>query len=169
MNNNIKYLVEDYFTNTEQLTNTMKNTAKAQKKYEKENDGRHMFLMNAMGKPLYNKVLKHGAVGTFAPIPLSALKITLSDFESFRVMNGYDTKDDALMDVIAWIDRYYFSHDFKIVNNQLYTDIFYIDIDEIIDLYIAIWKAFNTVYRVKYPKEDISFDPFNKKFRKYFA
>ena len=35
MNNNIKYLVEDYFTNTEQLTNTMKNTTKAQKKYEK--------------------------------------------------------------------------------------------------------------------------------------
>ena len=29
MNNNIKYLVEDYFTNTEQLTNTMKNTTKA--------------------------------------------------------------------------------------------------------------------------------------------
>ena len=72
MNNNIKYLVEDYFTNTEQLTNTMKNTAKAQKKYEKENDGRHLFLMHAMGKPLYNKVLTHGAVGTFAPIPLSA-------------------------------------------------------------------------------------------------
>ena len=65
MNSNIKYLVEDYFTNTEQLTNTMKNTAKAQKKYEKENDGRHMFLMHTMGKPLYNKVLKHGAVGTF--------------------------------------------------------------------------------------------------------
>ena len=41
--------------------------------------------------------------------------------------------------------------------------------NEIIDLYIAIWKAFNTVYHVKYPKEDISFDPFNKKFRKYFA
>ena len=39
MNNNIKYLVEDYFTNTEQLTNTMKNTTKAQKKYEKEKFG----------------------------------------------------------------------------------------------------------------------------------
>ena len=110
-----------------------------------------------------------GAGGTFAPIPLSALKLTLDDFESFRVMNGYDTKEDALMDVIVWIDRYYFSHDFKIVNNNLYTDIFYISVDEIIDLYIAIWKAFNTVYHVKYPKEDISFDPFNKKFRKYFA
>ena len=32
MNNNIKYLVEEYITNTEHITNTMKNTTKAHKK-----------------------------------------------------------------------------------------------------------------------------------------
>jgi hypothetical protein len=169
MNNKMQYLIEDYYTNTEQLKNLMKDSEKAQRKYAKENDARHAFLISAMGKQLYNKLINHGAQGTFAPIPVSAFKFTLDDFNKFRVANGYDSREDKLMKVIEWLARFYFGRDFKIVNNELYTDIAFIDIDEFIDFYMAIYKAFSAVYRVKYPKEELLYDVFNKKIRKYLS
>lgn len=169
MDNNIKTLVETYYTNTEQLNNVMKNMSSAEKKYQKDNDSRHLFLMKALGKPLYNKFVKLGSTGTFAPIDLSGVRLTLKDFEDFRVMNGYDTKDDKLMDVMILLKDLYKTHDFKIINDAVVTDISLLTMDDVIDFYMNIFKAFSKVYRVKYNTDDLTWTPINKKFKKYLG
>ena len=58
MNKNIKRLVEDYFSGTEQMNMSINNQAKAQRKADKAYEGRQQFLITVLGKATYNKYAK---------------------------------------------------------------------------------------------------------------
>lgn len=158
----IKYLVEDYFSSTEQMNTVMKNQQKQQKKFDKNNEARQQFIKNILGKITYNKYVNKGVL---APVPLSALHLTYDDFMSlYSVKNN----DEVLMDkLITEIKKSYNRNDFKFVSNGvneiLQTNIVFKTFDDIIDFLFILEKSFKKIYKT----DTVNWNNIAKKFRNY--
>ena len=158
----IKYLVEDYFNSTEQMNTVLKNQQKLQKKIDKNFDSRQQFIKSILGKITYNKYVNNGI---FAPIPLSALHLTYTDFLSLYSIKNND--EELMNKFLSEIKKSYTRNDFKMVNNGitdvLQTNIVFKTLDDIIDFLMLIEKTFKKIYKI----DKINWNQIAKKFRNY--
>ncbi len=159
----IKYLIESYFNETDQLNNELKNIRKEENKNLKQSEQRENFLKTILGKITYNKYKNNG---TFAPLPLSALHLDIDDFISLNP-NVVDVDSKLLDKFIYNINKYYSNN--KIVftdngyNKVIQTNIVFNRLSNIIDFFINIQKAYIKTYK----DENINWKSFIKKFRNY--
>lgn len=158
----IKLLVEDYFNSTEQMNTVLKNQQKLQKKIDKNFDSRQQFIKSILGKITYNKYVNNGI---FAPIPLSALHLTYTDFLSlYSIKNN---NEELMNKFLSEIKKSYTRNDFKMVNNGitdvLQTNIVFKTLDDIIDFLMLIEKTFKKIYKI----DKINWNQIAKKFRNY--
>lgn len=168
LNAYIKQLVENYFSSNEQMLNSLKAAEKDKAKYDKENDNRHLFLISTIGKPLYNKFLNNGAFGTFAPIYWSSLKIDIKDIKDFLSKNMIPCSDENLEKLCKEINVIFPKTTFNIRGEEFCSNYVMNKMDDVIDLFLGILKAFNKIAKHKYNTTEINWTPFCKKVRIYF-
>lgn len=161
MNKYIYALVESYTDSTEQLNTLIKNTEALRRAEEKSQEARIEFINKVLGKQTFNK---YANKGTFAPVPLSAIKLIKKDFLDLNPSKDL-IKTDKMLERIT---VKYYRNDFTFIDNGygeygLKTDIVFKTIDEIIDFFYEILKAYKKVYHT----EEIDWNPIVKKFRKY--
>ena len=173
MNKNIKLLIEDYFSGTEQMNMSIKNQMKVQKKADKAYEERQQFLISVFGKATYNKYVKQE---NFAPIPMSALHITFNDLYYLFTVNNIKIKpmDNAdgierVKKLVQFLNNVYTRNEFKLLDNgvdyNVYTNLVFKSLDEIIDFFKSLQKG---VYKIaKTNKLMINWKPIIKKFRDY--
>lgn len=164
MNTHIKRLILEYFEDQNtQLKNLLKDCDKAQKKYDKLSGPRKEFIINILGKNTYKKY----ATGEFAPVPLSAMALTINDIAKLSKETKKNLEDDRLKLFISELKKYYHSNDLNLVNNgvtlSLQTNIVFQKLDDIIDFFFNIFKTYKKVYK----NEDIDWTILVKKFRNY--
>lgn len=164
MNSFVHQLILEYFDDQNtQLKNLLKNCDKEQRKYTKQAGPRRDFLINILGKNTYKKY----ASGEFAPIPLSALSLTINDFAKFSKDTKKNPDDERVKKLISLFGQYYHSNDVNLVNNgitlALQTNIVFQKLDDIIDFFNNIFSAYKKVYK----NEDIDWNILVKKFRNY--
>ena len=158
----IKYIVEDYFNNTDQMNNVLKTYDKQQKKYNKNFEERKQYLMQILGKITYNKYANNNI---FAPIPLSALRFTQSDFIKLRNVKEFNPEKDEKF--INEFKKLYPRNEFKFIDNGsvqvLQTNIIFKSLDDIVDFFKNIEKTYKKVYK----DEFLNLTGIIKKFRNY--
>ena len=171
MNKNIKLLIEDYFSGTEQMNMSIKNQMKVQKKADKAYEERQQFLISVLGKATYNKYVKQE---NFAPIPMSALHITFNDLYYLFTVNNIKIKpmDNAdgierVKKLVQFLNNVYTRNEFKLLDNgvdyNVYTNLVFKSLDEIIDFFKSLQKG---VYKIaKTNKLMINWKPIIKKFK----
>lgn len=164
----IKLLLEDYFNNTDQLNMLLKNHEKEQKKANKKYEQRQQFLIAILGKITYNKYVNNG---TFAPIPLSALKINYNDIYFLNALNKKVSTEESYPIVSKFISELrtiYYRNELKLVDNgssyEILTNIVFKNLDDIIDFFINIKKVYKKVYKTE---ENLDWKTFIQKFRNY--
>lgn len=173
MNKNIKLLVEDYFSGTEQMNMSIKNQAKAQRKADKAYEGRQQFLITVLGKATYNKYARKE---NFAPIPMSALHIKFTDLyylfmENNVKMRPMDNADgiERVKKLIAFLNKVYSRNEFKLLDNgvdyNVHTNLVFKSLDDIIDFFQVLQKGVLKITKVNNPQ--ISWKTIIKKFRDY--
>ena len=173
MNKNIKLLVEDYFSGTEQMNMSIKNQAKAQRKADKAYEERQQFLISVLGKATYNKYARKE---NFAPIPMSALHITFTDLyylfmENNVKMRPMDNADgiERVKKLIAFLNKVYVRNEFKLLDNgvdyNVYTNLVFKSLDDIIDFLQTLQKGVLKITKLNNPQ--IIWKPIIKKFRDY--
>ena len=158
---NIKLLVEEYFNSTEQMNMLMKSYEKQKNKDDKAYEARQQFLSSILGRNTYNKYVNNGV---FAPLPLSALHLTISDFS--KLINSKDL--ELITKVINEIGKSYARNDFNIVNvsetnKVIQTNIVLKTLDNIIDFLMVVKKAVKKVCKT----EEMNWSAITMKFRNY--
>lgn len=164
----VKQLIEQYISSTEQMDEVMKKIASSTKKYEKEKDSRNQFILNVLGKVVYNKLVKNGSMGTFAPIPLSALRLNMSDFQKICSINKKNLTNDDISTIANLVNASYKRNLFVFRGEQLETDIVLQTMDSVIDFFNTLIRSFLKI--TKTPIKDITnFDvkPIVQKLKKY--
>lgn len=174
MVNSIKVLLEDYFNNTEQMDMLLNDYQKQQKKASKAYEQRQEFLKSILGKVTYNKYLNKGM---FAPIPLSALRLTFEDFyylfpENNIKMRPMDNEEgiEKVKKLISRINKEYPNNGIKLLDNGVsYTissNLVFKRLDNIIDFLQIIQK---NVLRITSEKIHpvVNWKAMLKKFRNY--
>ena len=164
MNTYVKQLILEYFDDQNtQLKNLLKDCEKAQKKYDKNSGPRRDFIISILGKNTYKKY----SIGEFAPVPLSAFGLTINDFAKFSKDTKKNPDDERVKKFIQEFRKFYHSNDVNFVNNgvtlALQTNITFKKLDDIIDFFYNIFKAYKKVYK----SEDIDWSLLVKKFRNY--
>lgn len=162
--NKFKRLFEDYINNTEQMNMQLKNYEKQQKKDDKAYPQKKELLISILGRNTYNKYTN----GIFAPIPLSALHLTVNDF--LKIYNSKTKKYDIELTLllIQEIKKLYSRNDFNVVeigqNQQIIqTNIVFKSLNDIIQFFLNIKTAVKKIYK----SEDINWEALTKKFRNY--
>ena len=162
MNKYIHMLVESYFDSTEQMNQLIKNTKALQRAEEKSKESRKDFIMNVLGPKAYKKYDNNG---TFAPVPLSSIKLTKNDFDLMNTSLG-ENKTEKLIKMIK--DSKYPNIGFYLIDNgmgnpYISTRIIFKTMDEVIDFFYTILHCFKKVYKT----EEINWKPIVDKFKKY--
>lgn len=159
MNPYIKYIIESYFSSTEQMNAVLKDAKELMKQNEKMKDVRTEFIQGILGKTTFRRFDNEGL---FAPVPLNGIKLTGRDMS-----NIYPEMDDEKTDkFIEKIAAKYPNCDFILRDNmdeQIKTDIVFKTIDDIIDFFYAVYSAYKKTYR----RDDLNWKPVVKKFREY--
>lgn len=164
MNSFIHNLVLEYFDNQNtQLKELLKDCEKENKKYSKLAGPRKEFIISILGRNTYNKYTS----GEFAPVPLSALSLTLNDFARLSKETKNDPDNEKVKKFIQEFRKSYYTKDVNFVNNgitlALQTNIVFRKLDDIIDFFYNVFKAYKKIYK----NEDIDWTIFVKKFRNY--
>lgn len=167
INNNMeinKYIygiVESYYDSTEQMNKILKDANALQKAEAMAKEKRIEFIISVLGKKTYNK---YNNDGTFAPVPLSAIRLIKKDF------NKLSPEEDVVKidKVIERLRLKYYRNEFSFVDNgygeySLKTDIVFKTIDEVIDFFYNILVAYKKVFKT----EIINWKDIVKKFRMY--
>ena len=169
----MRLINEEYINSTEQMAGNMKASAKQQKKYDKEFESRKEFAISVLGKLTYNKYYNKGI---FAPLPLSAIKLSFEDFYQLNPNNKNIKmldKDDIVKTktVIKHLNKYSNNEIYRVIDNgfkyMLQTNTVLKTFDDVIDLLANINKAYKTAYRKKDSDNDINWKGISLKFRKY--
>lgn len=159
MNIYIQKLVESYFDSTEQMNTVLKNARKLMQKDEELKATRIEFIQTILGKSTFKKMENDGL---FAPIPLSAIKLTGKDFDD--LYPEYDNeKTEKLIEILA---KNYGQCDFNLRDEkdmQIKTNVVFRTIDDIINFFYNILAAYKKVYR----SEEINWKPIIKKLKNY--
>lgn len=158
----VKMLVEGYFDSTDSLNQVLKDAKKYQREREKEVDNRRFFIQSVIGKKLYNRYTNNGM---FAPVMLSAIKLTERDF-SLLIKN--ETVDDKTDKLVSYVSSYYPNKDFKLVDGHrddrvIKTDITFSTIDDMIDFFYNILRAFKKTYHT----ENVFWRPIVQRFKEH--
>jgi hypothetical protein len=160
-----KFLFEDYFNSTEQLNMQLKNYEKQQRKDDKAYPEKQALLISILGRNTYNK---YANTGTFAPIPLSALHLTVNDF--LKIYNSKTKKYDMelTLQLIGEIKKLYNRNDFNVVEisentKVIQTNIVFKTLNDIIQFFLNIKTAVKKIYK----SDDINWTALTKKFRNY--
>lgn len=164
MNTYVQQLICEYFDDQNtQLKNLLKDCDKAQKKYNKLSGPRKDFIISIIGKNTYNRY----ASGEFAPVPLSALSLTINDISKLSKDTKKNIDDKRIIDFISELKKSYHSNDLNLVNNgitlALQTNIVFQKLDDIIDFFYNIFKSYKKIYK----NENIDWSILVKKFRNY--
>lgn len=138
----VKQLIEQYISSTEQMDEVMKKIASSTKKYEKNKDSRNQFISNVLGNVVYNKLIKNGSMGTFAPIPLSALRLSMLDFQKICSINKKNITNDDISTIANLVNASYKRNLFVFRGEQLETDIVLQTMDSVIDFFNILIRAF---------------------------
>ena len=161
-----KKLVEGYYNDsTEQMNSILKSSNKSMKKYQEEYEERKNMICSILGKATYNKFNNNGI---FAPVPLSALHLTLEDFAKLQVGFNYSKfpMNNAIT-LVGYISKNYYRNTFKIIDNGytniINTDIVFKTLDEIIDFFMIVEKLFIKVYKTR----KMNWTAIVRKFRNY--
>ena len=165
MTKKLSALFEEYYSNTDQLNMLLKNYEKQQKKADKKQPEKQALLISILGKYTYNKYVNNGI---FAPIPLSALHLTVNDF--LKIYNSKTKKYDIELTklLIEEINKLYPRNDFNIIEisqntYNIQTNIIFRSLDDIIQFFLNIIKAVKKIYK----SDDINWTMITKKFRNY--
>lgn len=163
MNKDIKIIVESYFDSTQQMNQSIKNMHKIQQAEEKTRDERRAFICSVLGKVTWNK-FENG--GSFAPIPLNAIKLSKKDFDN---LNNTLSEEENTYKLVEELQKIYYKNDFILTSVSgdgaeiLKTDLVFSTPANVIDFFYNILKAFKKVYK----SEEISWRHIVKKFREY--
>lgn len=106
-------------------------------------------------------------VGTFAPIPLSGLGLTVEDFMKFMKKNGLSEYREDLMNMLKLISEKYIRRQFMIVNDEVFTDIVFNSTDDMIDFFDIFLKSLNKAYKAKLTADSINWKPITDKLKKF--
>lgn len=163
MNKLVQKLILEYFDSyNSELNDLLKKCDKEQRKYDKDATKRAEFIISILGKNTYRKY----STGEFAPVPLSAMRLTYVDFTRFSKDTG-DLDDPRLSKFLGFIKSAYSTYDFNFIPNgvelTLQTNIVFRKLDEVIDFFMILFKA----YKKAYKSEDIRWNFLVKKFRNY--
>ena len=169
MSHIVKLLVEEYLSSSQQYEETMKNVNASQKKYDKEKEIRNQFIISLLGKPMYNKLVKHSSMGTFAPIMLSAIKLNAEDFQKVFALNKKDNPMENVQAVAECMRKAYARNDFRFYDDgTLLTDIVFSSMDNIIDFFNSIIRCFMKVSKVPVKQMNtFNVKPVIMKFKQY--
>lgn len=164
---------EFYDDSQQQMTDSMKAQDKKQRAKAKGEEQRKTYAIAILGKRTYNKYYNKG---TFAPLPLSGLKLTFEDFYQLNPNN----KNIKMLDeddiqktkrVIKVINDLSARTVYKVIDNgftyMLQTQETFKEFDDVIDFFLKINKAYKQVYRKNDQNNDINWKPITVKFRKY--
>ncbi len=165
MTKKLSALFEEYYSSTDQLNMLLKNYEKQQKKADKKQPEKQALLISILGKYTYNKYVNNGI---FAPIPLSALHLTVNDF--LKIYNSKTKKYDIELTklLIEEINKLYPRNDFNVIEisqntYNIQTNIIFRSLDDIITFFLNIIKAVKKIYK----SDDINWTMLTKKFRNY--
>lgn len=169
----MKSVNEFYDDSQLQMTNSMKAQDKQQRAKAKNEEQRRIYAISILGKRTFNKYYNKG---TFAPLPLSGLKLTFEDFyqlnpnnKNIKMLDEDDIeKTKRIINVINSLsDR----NIYKVIDNgftyMLQTQETFKEFDDVIDFFLKINKAYKQVYRKNDKNNDINWNPIKIKFRKY--
>lgn len=164
MNKLVQKLILEYFDNyNSELSNLLKTCDKEQRKYDKDATKRAEFIISILGKNTYKKY----SSGEFAPVPLSALRLSYKDFACFSKETKKNIEDERVSKFISLVKSSYRTYDFNFIPNGvelvLQTNIVFRKLDEIIDFFMNVFKSFKKAYK----SEDIEWNLLVRKFRDY--
>lgn len=161
----MRKIFEDYSNSTDQLNMQLKNFEKQQRKEDKAYPEQKQLLISILGRNTYNK---YENSGTFAPIPLSALHLTVNDF--LKIYNSKTKKYDMdlTLQLIGEIKKLYLRNDFNVVeisdnNFIIQTNIVFKSLTDIITFFLNVKAAVKKIYK----SDDINWTALTKKFRNY--
>jgi hypothetical protein len=143
------------------MNKILKDANMLRKAEEKAKETRLEFIISVLGKKTYNRYFNNG---TFAPVPLSAIRLLKKDFISLSPQ-----EDVVRMDkVLERIALEYYRNEFEFLDNgygeyELKTDIVFKTIDEVIDFFYYILVIYKKVFKT----EEINWSKIVRKFRMY--
>jgi len=161
INKYIYGVCESYQDSTYQMNKILKDANMLRKAEEKAKETRLEFIISVLGKQTYNRYFNKG---TFAPVPLSAIRLLKKDFISLSPQEDV-VRMDKVLDRMA---LEYYRNEFEFLDNgygeyELKTDIVFKTIDEVIDFFYYILVIYKKVFKT----EEINWSKIVKKFRMY--
>jgi hypothetical protein len=143
------------------MNKILKDANMLRKAEEKAKETRLEFIISVLGKKTYNRYFNNG---TFAPVPLSAIRLLKKDFISLSPQEDV-VRMDKVLDRMA---LEYYRNEFEFLDNgygeyELKTDIVFKTIDEVIDFFYYILVIYKKVFKT----EEINWSKIVKKFRMY--